>query len=44
MNIGKESEEPVEYPIPERSQPRREVVPAPEPVQVPVPEKVGANG
>jgi hypothetical protein len=44
VDIGKEAEEPVEYPIPTRAPARREAVPetAPsEPVAVPEPEKVG---
>jgi hypothetical protein len=44
MDIGKEAEEPVEYPIPTRAPVRREVVPEQEPATAPVeePVKVGA--
>jgi hypothetical protein len=49
MDIGKEAEEPVEFPIPTRAPVRREAVPDPEPATAPVEEPayarvfVGAN-
>jgi hypothetical protein len=42
MDIGKEAEEPVEYPIPDRAPARREAVPEQEPVTAPVEEPVHA--
>ena len=43
MDIGKEAEEPVEYPIPTRTPVRREAVPDPEPAVAPVPEQEPAH-